>query len=898
MRSGKLIWLAGTALAGLAGASPSWAQEARQDGQSDIIVTGSRIQRQGFDAPTPTTVLSAEELRQGDRPSLAQALNDIPQFRPTQTPETTTANATSAASPADLRGLGPVRTLTLLDGHRFTGSADLNSVPQNLVKRVDVVTGGASAAWGSGAVAGVVNLILDDDLTGVKMGMNQGISSRGDGYRYGGDIAWGTKFAGGRGHVMVGGEYLESKGAFDRASRPNLNAGLFQRADGQLVLANDVNLTVLNRGGSILGLTAAPYNLVFNPDGSIGPLPLGSETYGQQTTGGGGQSLYDYMAVSAPYKRTNLFARASYDLTDDLTVWINGSYNRMAANYAFFPETSVSVVMPDNAFLTDTARAQLSAAGVSTPFVLGRILDDVGKDRMLTFGYTRRNLEGAIGLDGKFGNGWSYRAYYDHGELRSTQTLSNQRITANFAKAIDAVLVNGTATCRVNADAATANDDAACVPIDILGNGKITEAGVAYAFGAASQITTTKLDTAGVSLGGQPFSTWAGPVDIALGADFRWEKFVTNSTDALSLAGAFSTLNYAATNGRFDVREFFGEINVPLLDLAETARLEVNGAARYSDYSTSGGIWSWKTGGTLRLMNDLLLRAVYSRDIRSPSISEYYLNRATNISSALDPYNGNAVAQNVVSYTGGDPNLQPEVAHTLTLGGSYSPRFAPGLRLSLDYYHIKIDDVIVTLQTQDVLNLCAAQHPDDALCGGLITRNANGSLASVQRSFRNLAQYRTKGLDMEAAYQVPLGDGRVTLRALATHVMELLIDDGVSVTDRAGIVGGDTAFSTPKWRVTTSAGYDDDRFGADLRLRYVSGGRYTNVTGPNGELPLGNRIASRAYVDLGLRFKVGTFTLFGNINNLFDRDPPRTQYSNPNYDVIGRYFSGGVRLNF
>lgn len=899
MKSNHLLWLAGTALAGIAGMSPAMAQQpAEQAAESEIIVTGSRIQRQGFDAPTPTTVLGVEQLQQGDRPSVAQALNDIPQFRPTATPETTTGNTTAAASPADLRGLTAVRTLTLLNGHRFTGSADLNSVPQNLIKRVDVVTGGASAAWGSGAVAGVVNVILDDELTGWKMGANTGISSRGDGYRFGGDIAWGTNFAGDRGHIMVGGEYLKSKGAFDREARPNLNAGLFQRADGQHVLTPDVNYTILNRGGSILSTSAVPYNLVFNPDGSVGPLPLGSETFGQQTVGGGGQSIYDYLSVSTPYERTNLFARVSYDLTDNLKIWAEGSYNRMAGDFSFFPETPISVIQQDNAFLTATARSQLAAAGVTGPFILGRILDDVGPDGMLRFNYARRNLEGAIGLDGSFGDGWSYKVYYDHGELRNRQTLGNQRIAARFNRAIDAVLVNGSPVCRVNADASTTNNDAACVPIDILGNGKISEAGRAYAFGDASSTSTTKLDAAGFSISGQPFATWAGPVDIAVGGDFRWEEFVTNSVDALSAARAFATLNYAPTNGGFNVKEFFAEVAVPLLDVADTAKLEINGAARYSDYSTSGGIWSWKTGGTLRLVNDLLLRAVYSRDIRSPSINEYYLGRATNIGNMQDPFRNNSVALNVFSYTGGNTALDPEVSHTLTLGGSYSPRFVPGLRLSLDFYKIKIDGVIVTLAPQDVLNLCAAQNPSDNLCGGLIERDANGGLVSVLRTYRNLAQYKTKGLDIEAAYQVPVGAGRVTVRSLATHVMELLIDDGVTTTDRAGIVGGDTLFSTPKWRVTTSVGYDDQHFGADLRVRHVSGGQYTYVPGPNRQLPLNNDISGRTYVDLAVRFKVGAFTLYGNVNNLFDRDPPMSQYTNANYDVIGRYFSGGVKLNF
>jgi len=898
MKSNHFLWFAGSALSVLGSASAAWAQQPEEPREKDIIVTGSRIQRQGFDAPTPTTVIGVAELRQGDRPSLAQALNDIPQFRPTLTPETTTGNTTAAASPADLRGLTSVRTLTLLNGYRFTGSADLNAVPQNVIKRVDVVTGGASAAWGSGAVAGVVNVILDDEMIGWKMGATTGISSRGDGHRYGGDIAWGTKFAEGRGHFMIAGEYQDNKGAFDRRSRPSLNSGLFQRADGQLVLAEDVNFTILNRGGSILRLNATPYNLSFNPDGSVGALPLGSQTNGQLTIGGGGQNVYDYVSVSTPYERTNIFSRVSYDLTDNLNLWINGSYNRMTARFGFFPETPISVIMPDNAFLTATAKSQLAAAGVSGPFILGRILDDVGPDGLLTFGYTRRNLEGAIGLDGTFGEGWNYRAYYDHGELRNAQSLSNQRITANFNKAIDSVLVGGSPVCRVNADANPANNDAACVPIDILGNGKITDAGRAYAFGTGAATTTTKLDTTGFSLSGQPFSTWAGPIDIALGADLRWEEFVTNKIDALSAARALGTLNYAATNGGFSVREFFGEINVPLLDIEHTAKLEVNGAARYSDYSTSGGIWTWKAGGTLRIVDDFLFRAVYSRDIRSPSINEYFLGRGTNIGNVQDPFNNNSLALNVVSYTGGNRDLDPEISHTLTLGGSYSPHYIPGLRLSVDYYTIKIDDVIVTLAPQDVLNLCAAEAAGDNLCGGLIERDANGGLVSVLRTFRNLAQYKTKGLDIEASYQMPLGAGKVSVRALATHVMELLIDDGVRTTDRAGIVGGETTFSTPKWRATGTVGYDDDNFGADLRARYVSGGKYTFQVGPNGQLPLNNDISSRTYFDLGVRFKVGNFTVFGNVNNLFDRDPPMSQYTSINYDVMGRYFSGGVRLNF
>lgn len=897
-------WLASTALILIACQSPAYAQTASESpaaseaGDEDIVVTGSRIQRSGFDAPTPTTVIGEAELALGNRPSIAQGLNDAPQFRATSTPSTTPGNTNSGVSTADMRGLGSVRTLTLLNGHRFAGANDLNIVPQSLVKRIDVVTGGASAAWGSGAVAGVVNIVLDDDFTGWRMGVQSGISSRGDAVRYGADIAWGTDFAGGRGHFMIGGEYMNERGALSRSDRRNLEAGLFQRSDGKLELVRDPNSTQLYNGGSILGLTGAPRNLVFNPDGNIGAFPLGSVTQGVTTVGGGGQNIFDYVAVSTPYERVNLFARASYDLTDSLKVWANFSFHRMSANYSFFPETPAVAIMPDNAFLTQANRDQLAAAGVTGPFLLGRVLDDVGEDGVMTFRYSRRNLEGAIGLSGTFGDGWSYEAYYDHGEIRLNQSLNNQRIKSRFTNGVDSVLVNGTPTCRINADASTTNDDASCVPINLFGNGSISDEAAAWAFGGSQLIYTIKLDAAGASLSGQPFSTWAGPVDIALGSDVRWEKQVTNYVDPLSLANALGTLNSSATNGSFNVKEVFAEVNVPLLDITDTLKLEVNGAARYSDYSTSGGIWSWKTGGTLRVLNDLLLRAVYSRDIRSPSITEYYLNRSTNIGTVFDPFQGpnGTVQNNVVVYGGGNANLTPEISHTLTLGGSYSPSFAPGLRLSVDYYDIDIDNVITTVTANDLLKQCFAAAPNDPTCSGIIVRETNGTIGSITNGFRNLANYRTQGLDIEASYRLPLGDGTLSFRALANHVFNLKINGA----DVAGFVGGDTAFSTPKWRGTATIAYDSDGFGANLRLRYVDGGldRPLSVVNNVPVEIVNNKVGSRTYVDLGVQFKAGPFTLFGNVNNLFDRNPPITPYTSPNYDVIGRYMSAGVKLNF
>jgi iron complex outermembrane recepter protein len=899
MKVVQSCWYAGTALSMLVSLNPAYAQsaDAAADVASDdeIIVTGSRIQRSGFDAPTPTTVIGEAELALGNRPSVAQVLNDTPQFRPTSTPTTNAAGTNSGVSTADMRGLGAVRTLTLLGGHRFTGSNDLNTVPMNLVKRIDVVTGGASAAWGSGAVAGVVNIILDDDFTGWRMGAQAGVSSRGDGARYGADVAWGTDFAGGRGHFMIAGDYMKDQGILSRKGRRNLEAGLFDHPTEGLILVNDPNSTQVYNGGSILNGLGAPYGLAFDGDGNVVPFPLGSVTKGLTTVGGGGQNTFDYTAVSAPYERINTFARASYDVTDSLKLWAQFGFHRMTGNYGLYPETATAVIMPDNAFLTQANRDRLATAGITGPFVLGRFLDDVGPDKMMKLKYNRRNLEGAIGLEGTFGDGWKYNAYYDHGEVRISQRLNNQRIKANFANGVDSVLVGNTPTCRINADANPDNNDPDCMPINLLGNGNISNEAANWAFGGSHLIATIKLDTAGASLSGQPFATWAGPVDIAVGTDVRWEEQVTNYVDPLSLANALGTLNSSRTNGGFNVKEAFAEVNVPLLDAEGVARFEINGAARYSDYSTSGGIWSWKTGGTLRLVNDLLLRAVYSRDIRSPSIGEYFTGRSVGQGTVQDPFRDNDVQAGVTVYTGGNRDLTPEISHTLTLGGSYSPHYVPGFRLSVDYYDIDIDNVITTVPAQSLLIRCHEADPADPTCGGIITRKPNGDIELIQNTVRNLANYNTQGLDIEASYRMGLGDGSLSFRALVNHVFRLKVD-GVDV---AGVVGGETAFSTPKWRGSATVAFDNADFGANVRIRYVDGGLYSVPPPPSvGKPPANNRNGSRTYVDLGLQFKAGAFTLFGNVNNLFDVDPPLTPFIAPNYDVIGRYISGGVKLSF
>ncbi|WP_298400907.1 TonB-dependent receptor [Sphingobium sp.] len=883
---------AGAALVlSLASAPIAMAQDsaaaADEDAAPAIVVTGSRIDRKGFEAPTPTTVIGETELRQGARPSIAQVLNDLPQFRATQSPASTVANTNSSSSAMDLRGLGVTRTLTLLNNRRFTGATDLNTVPQGLVKRVEVVTGGASAAWGSGAIGGVVNIILDDELEGLTIGAQNGVSSRGDGYRYGFDGTFGTKFADGRGHFMIGAEYQKDEGILDRNSRKNVgSANIFTPAgtDARPILVRDVNASNTSLGGLITAGTLR--GQTFNSDGTLRPFQYGSMVSGTTMVGGEGVATNDEYSLTNPYQRVNSYARASFEV-GDATFWADGSYSRIWAKYPFYAESGTYTLSASNPYLSDTIRSQLAAAGESSVRV-GRVFEDYG---YRTFGYYRQNVEGSVGVDGSFADGkWRYSAYYSHGENRNMQSYDNQITGTNLTNALDAVRdSSGNIVCRV----ALTDPTTACRPLNILGTGTASQGAIDYVFGNTARVVyTTKMDSAGASLRGDLFETWAGPVSVAVGAEARWEEQVTNSLDATSAARGFSRFNFSPLDGGFNVQEGFGEVAIPLLD-QPFSKLDVNGAARYSRYSTSGGIWSWKLGLTDRIFDNLLIRVSRSRDIRSGSLAELYTTTTTSFTTIVEADENNVQrTYSITRYGGGNANLKPEIGSTLTLGAVFTPTFLPGFNLSVDYYNIKLKDAITSLGAQDVVSGCAGGNAN--LCSQIV-RDSAGAPTTIYTTYINLAEYRTKGVDMEASYTLPLNKvssvlgGTMRFRGLATYVPKVIID-GVN---RAGDVGDNVSYGTPHWRATGSVNYTNQDVSIDARVRYVGGGKF------NHQLDIvNNDIASRVYVDLGGQVNIDKFTLFANVNNLFDRDPPLTTYGAIHYDTIGRYMTVGAKVRF
>ncbi|MBB3349920.1 TonB-dependent receptor domain-containing protein [Sphingomonas sp. BK069] len=873
------------------------ALDQRDAAGQDVVVTGSRIDRAGYDAPTPTLRVTATDLSVGGRPNVAAALNDLPQFRATTSAQTTGTNTGAGTAPVDLRGLGTSRTLVLLDGRRFASDNDLNTIPTVLIKSVDVVTGGASAAWGSGAVAGVVNVSIDDRFNGLRLGAQAGISSFNDAAERRFEGAFGAAFAGGRGHVLVGGEYLDNDGVVPKVSRPRIGRwATVADGAGRFVLAPDVGFSNAAYGGLIMSGVLA--GNAFNPDGTLRRFD-GGTVRGTNSIGGEGPSNDDLSPLVTPQRRYNGLARVSYELSDAVKATAEVRHSRMYNNYIWFGDhnrssaTSGLRIGSDNAFLPAAVREQMAAAG-QTSFFLGRFNNDFAYS---TIDFERETTQATLALDGTIGTRLRWSAYYTHGAFQNNIDTPGFILTQNYARAVDSIVspTTGQPICRV----ALTDPGTACVPINLFGEGAPSAAAAAYVTGTPMSRSTTKLDVTGFSLRGEPFALPAGDVSFAAGFEARKEQIDTR-VGALDLARAFTSFSFSPLAGAFTVKEAFGELLVPLIhDTPLLRRLELNGAVRVSDYSTTGSIWSYKLGGTNEFFPGLRGRATYSRDIRSASLSELFTQSTVGYNNLTDPQTGQSVyVQNI---GGGNVALRPEVANTFTGGVTWSPASVAGLNLTVDYYDIRIDDVITTIAPQDLVTRCFAGNLD--LCSR-IDRDAAGTLVRTRSTFVNLSQYQTNGIDAELSYLLPLSrlgvdsGGRLRFRLLGTWVDGLSTDDGVSQIEYVRSQGYSFGLGVPKWRVNGAIGYDDKTYSAELRARYISPGEY-NLT---QDITNGH-IGAYTYVDLQLAARIPvtsgpSLEVYANASNLFDKAPPVGSLYSPYYDVIGRYVTVGARVRF
>ena len=881
-----------------------------QEGAADeIVVTGSRIARSGFTAPTPVSVIGAEEFEARVHTNVADALNELPAFRATSTPTAGTAGTSSAGfNFADLRGLGSTRTLVLVDGRRHvptatTGQVDLNLIPTLLIERAEAVTGGASAAYGSDAVAGVVNLILKKKIEGLQGEVAAGISDKGDAAEQRISLAGGFNFDGGRGSFVAAGEYLNSEGVADRFARDwgrretalitNPNPG----ANGQpaRLIADNVHMSTMNPGGLI---TSGPLRgLTFLPDGTTRQYQYG-DVYGNLMIGGDGYGINNFQDVmlKVPVKRQVAYARAEYEFSKALTLSLEGSYGRSETSSinGYSRDQASLTIRRDNAFLPASVGAAMDQAGI-TSFTMGRFNIDVGPARPFVRNET---LRGVVAAKGAIGGSWSWDAYYQYGRNEFANRVHNNRINQNFFNAIDAVAgPGGTIVCRSTLTS-PANG---CVPFNPFGDGASTPS--AYLTGTSRYDLVTSQHAAAFNVQGEPFSTWAGPVSLAMGVEWRKDR-ADAVADAGSEANIFHVGNLKAIHGEVEVSEAFAEVVVPLArDLPFARNLELNGAIRRTDYSTSGGVTSWKLGATYEPVDFLRFRATRSRDIRAPNISELFSSSALGRGAVTNPATGLAPFADI--FTAGNPALKPERAYTTSVGVVLTPRAFP-LRASVDYFDIEVSDQIGTLGAQGIVDRCFAGASE--YCS-LVTINSSNTITAVYNRQLNLFEFKTRGIDFELSYRT----GGLGVRLLATHVIDLVTVDSAGSVDRAGQQGASGGI--PAWTANASVTYETGPFTANGQLRFIGAGRYDRtLIGPDEAGYAAslrnsindNRVPSVAYVNLSLQYDMGRaggppVQFFALVNNLLDKDPPPVPTNaqstqNQIYDVVGRAFKVGVRF--
>lgn len=924
------------------------APQAASGGQTrgdEIVVTGSRVISNGFSSPSPVTVVTGQQLLTTTPTTIGDALNKLPQFANSLRPSTSQiAPESGAASTLNLRSLGAQRGLILLDGRRVNpstagGIVDISILPEELVQRVDVVTGGASAAYGSDAITGVVNFVLDTRFEGLKGAAQGGITERGDNGNHKFSLTAGTHI-GDKLHLVVSGSYYKQDGIRNYRDRD-----WFQSC-APLVLAGqtptrirtcNVQTPQLAAGGLIVAGPLA--GTQFGAGGVPLPFNYGNPRTATQMVGGSGEDQgLDFQPMPAIERKT-AYGHLLYEASDNFSIFADGLFGLSEATYTgtlmgFYGNTALSIYR-DNAFLPASIGARMddpngdgNRADAVTRLSLGTSLPLAGLLQNRGRSETERVT---VGFNAKIGKGWNLDGYYGFGtNLQTIRAIGNLTIERLF-DAVDAVRnpATGQIVCRRSLTLAAVSG---CVPLNVLGTDTASQAAIDYIRsnpqGGSGSTTKerTKQHVAEVVLRGSPFATWAGDLSIAVGGGYRKEsvdrvvdpgsnglKFpngqprgVEFTRYATSTFGAYFLSNQQPIVGGYDLWEAFGEALIPLADgMPFAQKLDLNVAARYTHYSTSGGVTTWKAGLNWQPINDFRLRATRSRDIRAPNLTELYATSAAGAGSVTDPFRGNANTV-VVSLATGSATLKPEKADTLTVGGVFSPTFLSGLNVSVDYYSIKIQDAIGQLGTQNIVNQCFGGAT--ALCS-LLERDPTGALFRINNGYLNINQLKTRGLDIEGSYRTDVGGGTAGLRVIASRVFELsTLIPGAPVVDRAGQTG--TQNGVPKWNFNVSANYSIAGLTVNVDERIIGKGTY-DATFVEGRDIDNNRVPAIAYTDLALTYDLKmasgrNFQFFGTVNNLLDQDPPK---NSGNYfvfatvptntylfDQIGRSYTVGVRV--
>jgi outer membrane receptor protein involved in Fe transport len=942
------------AILGMTSAAPAAAQDQRQEAREtveEIVVTGSRIPRRDFTSPSPMTTVDQLELRLAGVTNVEDTLNTLPQVVPDL--GRATNNPGNGTATVNLRGLGTNRSLVLLNGRRFIptdtfGSVDLNNIPSALIERIEVVSGGASAVYGSDALTGAVNFILRQDFDGIEATVQYDVTERGDGDVIDLNLAAGTQFAGGRGNVSGFLNYYDRSSIFarDRAfTQQTIFDDIFT---GETFPAGSsaVPAGIINSPADIGGVPA-PDGITFEPDGTPRPFVDPDDRFNY--------APFNYIQV--PLERKVAAAFLNFDIS--ATARLYGEYmfvdsvqaSELAPTANFFAQIQMNL---DNPFVAPETRQIFEDFfdpdddGIAE-FFFSKRLPELGSRNL------RRDTELnrlVAGFDADIWNDWSFDVHLVLADSDGQVVQSNDGSRSRF---LQAMLVDPvTMECF--------DPSGGCVPANIFGENSISPEAADFIRAPPFTFDLNVNQTiVGSSIVGTLAELPAGDLGFALGIEYRedeYEEIPDPDVDNDDQMGLFID---DPMFGKTELTEVFGEVRVPILSDKPFARyLAVEGGYRYSDHDIAGGFDTWKAALEWEPFTGYTLRGSMQQAVRAPNALEYFEIE----SSFVDPFIAEfgdlcsaslmpdqlgitdvCIAQGIpasqvgvfeatpffptLATTSGNLDLDPEESDTLTAGIVMQPEFLPDFQLSVDYYSIEIENAIQFVEPFDTVILCfTVNNPDDPLCQAVERDPVTFNISAVAGGPRNVAKIRTEGFDVQINYEhdlptwLAMFDGNAYLRwwFVGNHAIEngTQTTPDVEFTDCAGNIGFPcdvNSFGTlPENKTKTRVTYVSGPLSLSLQWRWVDGMNDAFLEhglelfgiprdSVNFAIPY---VGSENYYALSFDYLISdSIELFGGIHNLTDNDPPllagNQSQSNTDpslYDVYGRRYYLGVTARF
>ncbi|MEO8315149.1 MAG: TonB-dependent receptor [Pseudomonadota bacterium] len=921
---------------------------ASSDGDLEVVVvTGSRIARAETESSTPVQVINEKSILDAGSQNIADILKDLPAVG-TAAFSKQNSNFNSfgnGLATINLRNLGDSRTLVLLNGRRVVSglagdsTVDINNIPTDLLESVEVLTGGASATYGSEAIAGVVNFKLKDDFEGLSFRGQVGQTTHGDNGRYMASITGGTKIFD-SGHIVLNVTHDDDQGL---------------RSKNREISAED-----------------NPFRSSYSAQGVFYP---GADTYtydannvlklGRVNADGYNRNGDRY--ISVPLERTLITALGDAPITDNVSAFFEGSYSTYFTRARLEPVatdnsdaryadgSSYGGLTLDNPYIPQAIRADMIAQGETELPFRKRWVGIADRSNE-----TDREFQRVVaGLKGSVFNDWNWEAYYLEGTSKDS-TASGTGLRTRYLNAIDVISGPSGPMCRDPAARAEG-----CAPMNLFGFNSVSQASIDYVTVNGTQQDSydsyAKQDEFAANITGAIMDLPAGSWRIAAGIEHR-NEYARQVYNPETQAG--NTLGNALTNtfGKYDVTEGYVETVVPLLkDLPLVRSLDLEGAYRYGDYSTVGGVDNWKAGISWAPIDSLRFRAVYSNATRAPNISELYggqnqtfpagiVDPCEGVSTTAAPsgisaavagycrslpgftqnaalnggvftYNPNTDLQSITGYDGGNSNLGPETAKTWTVGLVLTPTALPNFQLTLDWYDIKIDDAIAVVPRQFIVDQCVNSLGVDASCSFLTREGAApvrprspGTLYQIDSGPVNAASIKTSGLDLTSRYFYAFSNGqRLDLSLTYTYLDTLTLEPvkGEPIQDNVGQLNqyaGERLGSGFENRGTMSLGYTVGGFNATWRAIYQSAMVDTLDIAPTDPDYL--HVGAYWYHDMQARYSWGSdteYSVYAGVDNVFDKKPPvidqnhasnfpGTETSADSYDAIGRFVYLGFQL--